>query len=143
MKKFDSLKSILLVDDDEASNFLHSLFINKLELELEVNAAINGQEALDFILSKGQDSLALPCMIMLDLRMPIVDGWEFIRMYEEQVSKELKEQLMIVLVTISDNEQDKQRAISNPHIVDFAQKPLSDYTFKKIIQKHINISVDA
>jgi CheY-like chemotaxis protein len=90
MKKFNSIKSILLVDDDEASNFLHSIFINKLEMEIEVNAAINGQEALDFILSKGQGSLALPCMVMLDLRMPIVDGWEFLRMYEEQVSKELK-----------------------------------------------------
>jgi CheY-like chemotaxis protein len=142
MKKFNSLKSILLVDDDEASNFLHSIFINKLEMEIEVNAAINGQEALDFILSKGQDSLSLPCMVMLDLRMPIVDGWEFLRMYEEQVSKELKEQLMIVLVTISDNQADKDRATSNPHIVDFAQKPLSDSTFRKIINKHVNLSVD-
>lgn len=141
MKKFDSLKSILLVDDDEVSNFLHSLFINKLDLGLEVNAATNGQEALEFVLSKGQESLALPCMIMLDLQMPIVDGWEFMRMYEEQVSQELKDQLMIVLVTVSDNEKDKQRAINNPHIVDFAQKPLSDSTFKKLIQKHINISV--
>lgn len=143
MKKFDSLKSILLVDDDEASNFLHSIFINKLEMDIEVNSATNGQEALDFVLNKGQDKIALPCMVMLDLRMPIVDGWEFIKMYEEQVPKELKEQLMIVLVTISDNEKDKERAKNNPHIVDFAQKPLSDTTFKKIINKHINLSVDA
>lgn len=143
MKKFDSLKSILLVDDDEASNFLHSIFINKLSMDIEVNAAINGQEALDFILNKGQDKLALPCMVMLDLRMPVVDGWEFVRMYEEQVPKELKQQLMIVLVTISDNEEDKERAANNPHILDFAQKPLSDKTFKKIINKHINISVGA
>ncbi|MFD0797591.1 response regulator [Maribacter chungangensis] len=143
MKKFDSLKSILLVDDDEASNFLHSIFISKLAMDIEVNAAINGQEALDFILNKGQDKLALPCMVMLDLRMPVVDGWEFVRMYEEQVPEKLKEQLMIVLVTISDNDQDKERAKNNPYIVDFAQKPLSDNTFKKIINKHINISVGA
>lgn len=142
MKKFDSLKSILLVDD-EASNFLHSIFINKLETDIEVNSAINRQEALDFILNKGQDKIALPCMVMLDLKMPIVDGWEFVRMYEEQVSKELKEQLLIVLVTISDNEQDKQRAIKNPHIADFTQKPLSDNTFKKIIRKHYNFPVDS
>ena len=143
MKKFDSLKSILLVDDDDASNFLHSIFINKLEMDIEVNSAINGQEALDFILNKGQDKIALPCMVMLDLRMPVVDGWEFMRMYEEQVSKELKEQLLIVLVTISDNEQDKERARNNPHIADFAQKPLSDNTFKKIIGKHFNLQIDA
>lgn len=143
MKKFNSLKSILLVDDDEASNFLHSIFINKLDMEIEVNSALNGQEALDFILSKGQGSLALPCMVMLDLRMPIVDGWEFLRMYEEQVPKELKEEFKIVLVTISDNQADKDRATNNPNIADFAQKPLSDSTFKKIIKKHISLSVDA
>jgi|GEM_PF-751789 len=142
MKKFDALKSILLVDDDEASNFLHSIFINKLGLDLTVNAALNGQEALDFILNKGQDKIALPCMIMLDLRMPVVDGWEFMKRYEEQVPKELKEQLKIVLVTISDNKEDKERATTNPYIVDFAQKPLSDGTFKKILNKHVNFSVD-
>lgn len=142
MKKFDTLKSILLVDDDEASNFLHSLFINKLDLDIEVNSAINGQEALDYILNKGAEQLALPCMIMLDLRMPIMDGWQFMEMYEKQVPQKLKAQLMIVLVTISDNADDKERATNNEHIIDFAQKPLSDSTFKKIINKHINVSVD-
>ncbi len=142
MKKFDMLKSILLVDDDEASNFLHSIFINKLALDIEVNAAINGQEALDFILNKGQDNIALPCMVMLDLRMPVMDGWEFLKMYEEQVPKQLKDQLMIVLVTISDNAEDKERASNNRYLVDFAQKPLSDSTFKKIINKHVNVSID-
>ncbi len=141
MKKFDMLKSILLVDDDEASNFLHSIFINKLALDIEVNAAINGQEALDFILNKGQDNIALPCMVMLDLRMPVMDGWEFLKMYEEQVPKQLKDQLMIVLVTISDNAEDKERASNNRYLVDFAQKPLSDSTFKKIINKHVNVSI--
>lgn len=143
MKKFDTLKSILLVDDDEASNFLHSIFINKLNLDIEINAAMNGQEALDYILSKGAEKLALPCMVMLDLRMPIMDGWEFMQRYEEQVSKELKEQIMIILVTISDNSDDKERATNHPHIADFAQKPLSDGVFKKIINKHVNISIDA
>lgn len=142
MKKFETLKSILLVDDDEASNFLHSIFINKLDIDIQVNAALNGQEALDYILNKGAEQIALPCMVMLDLRMPLMDGWEFIKKYEEQIPEHLKEQLMIVLVTISDNMNDKQRANDNPHIIDFAQKPLSDSTFKKLINKHVNFSVD-
>lgn len=143
MKKFDKINSILLVDDDEASNFLHSIFINKLDMEIEVNSAINGQQALDYILNKGADKLGLPCMVMLDLRMPIMDGWEFMQRYEDQVPQSLKDQLMIVLVTISDNSTDKERATNNPHIIDFAQKPLSDSTFRKIINKHVNFSIDA
>lgn len=142
MTKFNSLKSILLVDDDEASNFLHSIFVSKLDIDIQVNSAINGQEALDYILNKGAEEIALPCMVMLDLRMPVMDGWEFIQRYEEQVPDHLKEQLMVVLVTVSDNAEDKKRAIDNPHIIDFAQKPLSDNTFKKIINKHVDLSVD-
>jgi len=141
MRKFDNLKSILLVDDDEASNFLHSIFINKLELGVDVNAALNGQEALDFILDKGVDKLAMPCMVMLDLKMPVVDGWKFMEMYEEQVPQELKEQMVIVLVTISDNADDKAKAIANPYIADFSQKPLSDSTFRKLINKHFSLTL--
>ncbi|WP_419211662.1 response regulator [Maribacter sp. X9] len=140
MNNLDKLNSILLVDDDEASNFLHSIFINKLDLDVDVNSALNGQEALDFILGKGQEELQLPCMVMLDLRMPVMDGWQFIKAYEEQVPKRLKEQITIVLVTISDNKEDKDRAVTNEHIADFSQKPLSDETFKNLIQKHFNLA---
>ncbi|MDO1511171.1 response regulator [Maribacter confluentis] len=140
MKNLDRLNSILLVDDDEASNFLHSIFINKLDLDVNLNSALNGQEALDFILGKGQEELELPCMVMLDLRMPVMDGWQFMEAYEEMVPKKLKDQITIVLVTISDNQEDKDRAITNPHIADFSQKPLSDDTFKQLIQKHFSLA---
>ncbi|MDC6388394.1 response regulator [Maribacter sp. PR1] len=140
MSKFENLNSILLIDDDESSNFLHSIFINKLDLDIEINSALNGQEGLDFILDKGLEKLALPCMVMLDLRMPVKDGWEFMKMYEEQVPKELKEQLVVVLVTVSDNQEDRDKAEANPYIMDYAQKPLSDDTFKKLIGKHFNLT---
>lgn len=140
MHNLDKLKTILLVDDDEASNFLHSIFINKLDLDINLNSALNGQEALDFILGKGQEELQLPCMIMLDLRMPVMDGWQFMDAYEEHVPKKLKDQITIVLVTISDNQEDKDRAVTNPYIADFSQKPLSDDTFKQLIQKHFSFA---
>jgi len=143
MQKFSTLNSILLVDDDDASNFLHSIFINKLDVVVDVNAALNGQEALDFILDKGQDQLALPCMVMLDLKMPVVDGWKFLEMYEEQVPERLKEQLKIVLVTISDSPEDMERAMKCRHIADFAQKPLTDATFKKLLTKHVGLALSA
>tara|TARA_R110000868_G_scaffold306770_1_gene568213 strand:+ start:207 stop:635 length:429 start_codon:yes stop_codon:yes gene_type:complete len=140
MSNLGRLNSILLVDDDEASNFLHSIFINKLDLDVGINSALNGQEALDFILGKGQSELELPCMVMLDLRMPIMDGWQFMKSYEELVPKKLKEQITIVLVTISDNQEDKDRAVTNEFIADFSQKPLSDDTFKQLIQKHFSLA---
>ncbi|WP_299317387.1 response regulator [uncultured Maribacter sp.] len=140
MNNLERLNTILLVDDDDASNFLHSIFINKLDMDVNINSALNGQEAIDFILGKGQEKLELPCMVMLDLRMPVMDGWQFMDAYEELVPKKLKEQITIVLVTISDNKEDKERAIANQYIADFAQKPLSDETFKALIQKHYSLA---
>jgi CheY-like chemotaxis protein len=140
MNNLDQLNTILLVDDDEASNFLHSIFINKLDMDVSINSALNGQEALDYILGKGQERLELPCMIMLDLRMPVMDGWQFMKAYEELVPKKLKDQITIVLVTISDNQEDKDKAITNEYIADFSQKPLSDDTFKVLIQKHFSLA---
>lgn len=80
-------------------------------------------------------------MVLLDLRMPVMDGWAFMQNYEEQVPQELKDKILIVLVTISDNEDDKERAITNIHIADFSQKPLSDSTIKKLIDKHFSLEV--
>ncbi|WP_424000245.1 response regulator [Maribacter sp. IgM3_T14_3] len=140
MNNLERLNTILLVDDDDASNFLHSIFINKLDMDVNINSALNGQEAIDFILGKGQEQLELPCMVMLDLRMPVMDGWQFMNAYEELVPKKLKDQITIVLVTISDNKEDKERAIANKYIADFAQKPLSDETFKALIQKHYSLA---
>ncbi|MFS4415182.1 two-component system response regulator [Maribacter sp. 2307ULW6-5] len=136
MSHLKDLKSILLIDDDEASNFLHSIFVNKLNLELTVNAALNGKEGLDFILGNGAMALELPCLVLLDLRMPIMDGWEFVSMYEAKVPEHIKAQIKIVLVTVSDDQADKDRAEANVHVVDYAQKPLSDHTFKALIKKH-------
>ncbi|WP_276166792.1 response regulator [Zobellia alginiliquefaciens] len=141
MKNLEQLNSILLIDDDEINNILHSVFINKLDLGLEVNTALNGKEGLDFILGDGEVKLELPCMVMLDLKMPIMDGWEFMKSYEESVPKELKDQITIVLVTTSDNQEDKDRAKSNKFIDDFSQKPLSDDTFRHLIQSHFNLVV--
>jgi len=140
MNNLDRLNTILLVDDDDASNFLHSIFINKLDLDVNINSALNGKEAIDFILGKGQEKLALPCMVMLDLRMPIMDGWQFMKAYEDMVPKKLKDKITIVLVTISDDKEDKERATTNKYIADFAQKPLSDETFKALIQKHFSLA---
>ncbi|SIQ61524.1 Response regulator receiver domain-containing protein [Maribacter ulvicola] len=140
MNNLDRLNTILLVDDDDASNFLHSIFINKLDMDVNINSALNGQEAIDFILGKGQEQLELPCMVMLDLRMPVMDGWQFMDAYDDLVPKKLKDQITIVLVTISDNKEDKKRATDNKYIADFAQKPLSDETFKALIQKHYSLA---
>jgi CheY-like chemotaxis protein len=80
---------ILVVDDDED---LRDTLQGILEDEgYGVVSAANGREALDYL--RAND---LPCMVLLDLMMPIMDGWEFIR---EQEADPALAQLPVVIIT--------------------------------------------
>src|SRR4051794_21088666 len=64
---------ILLVDDDESIRQVVSIFLS--DEGYAIGQAGNGQAALDLL-----DEFR-PDMILLDLRMPVMDGWEFVRVY--------------------------------------------------------------
>ncbi len=130
--KTSTLHSILLIDDDHSNNFINTIFINQLGLEIDVNTALNGLEGIQFL----KDSFAGPCLIILDIQMPVMDGWAFLDAYDKEIPKEVKEQITIVMITASTDEIDKAKARKNPHVTRFMQKPLSDLKFQRLIKKY-------
>lgn len=137
-----AIKSVLLVDDDEASIFLNKIFIRKLGLDAKVYSALNGREALDFldeisITLKGEDSFA-PCLLILDINMPVLDGWGFLDAYNNRYSEEIKENIIVVMITVSEDERDLIRASNNPMIKEYLQKPLSDEQLLTIMERYFS-----
>ncbi len=135
-----SLRSILLVDDDHISNLFNKIFISKLELDVEVDIAVNGQVALDFIkgteTTKMKSSLLSPCLLLLDINMPVMNGWEFLEAYESTIEKPMKNAIFIVVLTTSEEEADKVKALGNPNVREFVQKPLSERKIKALINTY-------
>jgi CheY-like chemotaxis protein len=141
LEKF-AIKSVLLVDDDEASIFLNKIFIRKLGLDAKVYSALNGREALDFldeisITLKGDDSFG-PCLLILDINMPILDGWGFLDAYNHRYSEEIKDNIIVVMITVSEDERDLIRASNNPMIKEYLQKPLSDEQLLMIMERYFS-----
>ncbi len=131
------LNSILLVDDEEISNLFNKIFIGKLNLNIDVDFVLNGQEALDLLVpSEDYSTVLMPCLLLLDIKMPVMDGWQFLKAYEEQVSPEIRDKITIVMLTTSENERDEIKAMKNPNVRDFIKKPLSEETIRKLVQKH-------
>lgn len=133
-----TLKSILLIDDDEISNLFNKIFIGKLDLDVKVDVALNGAEAIEFLEErvKGVGELLLkPCLVLLDIRMPIMDGWQFLDAYESLFKDEVKNQITVVMLTTSEDESDMVKAMKNPHIKEIIKKPLSENKFKTLIKK--------
>lgn len=134
-----SVRSVLIVDDDEASVFLSKLFIENLELDIEVFSAKDGKEALEFLEEKnikaGGDAFT-PCLIVLDINMPVMNGWQFLDAYQKRFPKELQTRIVIAMMTVSEDERDFIRAMKNPFISEYISKPLTDERVLEIMEKH-------
>jgi CheY-like chemotaxis protein len=128
------LNSILLVDDDEISNLFNKIFIGKLNLHVSVDFALNGKEAFDLLISSIETKKdLLPCLLLLDIKMPIMDGWSFLEVYEANVPQHVKDEIVIVMLTTSLDEGDELKAMKYSSIKKFIQKPLSERVFTELI----------
>lgn len=68
---------ILLVDDDKATNFYNKIFLKKHKVDLDIIVLENGLSAIEHIQNN-----SLPDFIFLDINMPIMNGFQFLKEYE-------------------------------------------------------------
>src|ERR1700761_572833 len=117
--------SILLVDDDEINNFISIKLIKKALLTSEIMACLNGKFAIDQLVNiQKKDPEKLPDYILLDINMPIMNGWEFLDEYKRLNIDPLgKCKIYIISSSVFSNDINKAR--SYPLVKDFISKPLN------------------
>lgn len=120
-------KNILLVDDDSIANFLIEKIVQSTGLAQNIFKALNGKEALKFF----DEEVMLPDVVLLDLNMPIMNGFEFIQAFNLLNIKD-KGNILIILVTSSSNPSDMERA-KELGIRYYLTKPISAEDVKSII----------
>lgn len=107
----DATKTILIVDDNDDDVFALRRALKKAALENPQQIVTNGREAIDYLSGANQfsdrQSFPIPGLVFLDLKMPLVDGFEVLTWIREQVA--LRE-LPVIILTGSDEEKDHQRA---------------------------------
>ena len=138
MKK--KLNCVLLVDDNESDNFLHKWIIEKAGITDHIGIAENGIEALDFLTSKwrcGQpeSSYCQPELILLDINMPVMDGWQFLEEYDKLEDVQ-KGKVVVVILTTSFNPADIAKTEEKFGTGYFLCKPLTLGMISDIMQKH-------
>jgi CheY-like chemotaxis protein len=117
--------SVLLVDDDEINNFISIKLIKKALLNTEIMACLNGKFAIDQLVEiQRKDPSKLPDYILLDINMPIMNGWEFLDEYKRlNIDPEGKCKIYIISSSVFSNDINKAR--SYPLVKDFISKPLN------------------
>ena len=143
MKK---LNSVLLIDDDMATNFISKMLIKKAGITEHIETTLNGKEALDYLTNSGkyQKSDGIfpqPMLILLDINMPVMDGWEFAVAFSKLDEKQ-KEEIVIVLLTSSLNPDDKEKASNLSAISGFQNKALTMETLTSIMNTYFPEDLD-
>lgn len=127
------LKTILLIDDDPVTNFLNERLIKKLNLAQEILVAQNGEEGMFFLNSRIHQQINLPELIFLDLKMPVMDGFEFIEHFFG-IQEDIRKKTKIIVLTTSQHAADKERLIVSG-FKDIMNKPLSEKALISIFEE--------
>jgi CheY-like chemotaxis protein len=125
------MKNILLVDDDNIFNFLNTKLLQASGIASEIHTAVNGQEALDLLNNYYTGFSSLPDVILLDLNMPVMDGFSFLEAFQK-LKLPKKEQVSIIIVTSSEDPKDMARA-KQMGITKYLTKPVSRETLLRAL----------
>jgi len=106
-------KKVMIVDDDP--DILDTLRMILEKQEYDITTVSNGQECIDE-LEKGFKGV-----ILLDLMMPVMDGWDTIK---EIVEKGHMKNVAIEIISALGSREDRRMGILEPHIYDYLTKPI-------------------
>ncbi|MDB2683163.1 response regulator [Alphaproteobacteria bacterium] len=112
-----NISSIMIVDDSESDQFLTKVIIEKYDDTIEIMQAYDGQEALEQLDAIDKQ----PDIILLDINMPRMNGFEFLEEYNKREEKSK----IIAMLTSSDQEEDKEKSIKYGCVKTYFVKPLS------------------
>jgi CheY-like chemotaxis protein len=132
------LNCVLLIDDDEPTNYYNQLVIQQSGCTRHVMATQSAQEALRYLAETAEQvEKPLPDLIFLDINMPAMDGWEFLNEYKQLRGP--SKGLIVVMLTTSIFPEDKIRASAIPEVVCFENKPLTLAKVQAIVENHFSL----
>ncbi len=107
----EKLNCILLIDDDEATNFVNTILIEQADCASQVRSVTGGQAALEYLKSVDANGKhPQPDLIFLDINMPRMSGWEFIEEYDKLLPEQ-RGKVLVWMLSTSNNPEDKERAM--------------------------------
>lgn len=121
-----ALKSIMIIDDSEADQFLAKMVVEEVCPDTEIHQAYDSEEALGILENLAQR----PDIIFLDINMPRMNGLEFLDAYKKENAKES----MIVMLSSSDYDEDIKNSMAHTHVKKYIMKPLDKTDLEGLIK---------
>lgn len=134
MKK---IKLAYLIDDDHISNFLTTRIFENTSFSERVEIFPDAPQALEALKQAREKGTQLPEVILFDLNMPEMDGWEFIESFTEMA---IHPSIPTFILTSSIDPNDREKSGQFSAIVDLVTKPLTPPKVDKILKSCLDRS---
>lgn len=134
----NKIQEVLIIDDDEINNYVCEKVVMQSATAAGAKSFKRAEEALNYIRKQALEDLnALPEVILLDINMPIMDGWEFMEKLKAMVPDILPKFPVVAILSSSVHEGDLVKANNHPHIQDYITKPLTIDAVKRVVHNHV------
>ncbi|HSH64911.1 MAG TPA: response regulator [Bacteroidia bacterium] len=130
-----NLGCIMLVDDNPDDNFFHERVIRNNQFSECVIPMESAMEALDYLKGNMEKQSPHIDIILLDINMPGMNGWEFLEEYDK-LDKKLKAGVIVVMLTTSESQEDKEKLLKLGFTTEFKTKPLTKEMMEEILEKY-------
>lgn len=129
-----TLKNLTIVDDDDIFVFLTTKIIEQTNLVDLIKVFGNGLDAINFLKENKNNVDALPDIILLDLSMPIMNGWQFLEKYNK-LNPTIGKKITIYICSSSISPDDITRAKTISEVSDYIIKPITKDKLIDLIKK--------
>ena len=123
---------LLVVDDDNINMFIVKKIIEKSGFEIDLVFKSNGLQALDYLKDLISTDKALPNLMLTDINMPLMDGWELI---DNCLNLNILGQTNTYVLSSSVYEEDLEKIKMYPDLKGFISKPLSFEILGRLMQE--------
>ena len=119
----------VLIDDSDIDLFIQRRFLEVYNFSNQLVAYKSAEDALNWL--KNLNGEAAPDIIFLDLNMPEVDGFTFLKSFAS-LPKKILEKCRIVVLTSSNSVKDREQAFENKNVIQFITKPLKQSDIEEL-----------
>jgi CheY-like chemotaxis protein len=127
------LHSIFIVDDDPIHQQITKIMLDRLSISNDVTKFSDAQDVLEHLRTNTDVAAALPDVILLDLNMPVMDGWEFLEAFSH-LRGQLCKNIRVYVLTSSIDDTDKERVNKFDFVSGYLTKPLTNDVIIKLGQ---------
>ena len=123
---------MLVIDDDDINIFIIKKVIEKTGYEVDMISKSNGQLAVDYLSSIANNVEIFPHIILVDINMPVLNGWEFLGVYEKLNIQ--RQKVFLYMLSSSVYVYDIEKAKGFKAVNGFISKPLTIERLKELLQ---------